>query len=530
MVAFFLYCKTKEKSCCLVAYFKSALIRSMKKRKNKTLNSNKQHQKHKLVHEVSTTGDTKTNDFDLTNNKKPALSTIRTQIRKAQALIESGYTIPTRTEFDRLRIGVNLSLYGTQIEFKDVYLEEVANPKEPPSYIAENNKKWDLCNALKELDNISNKDKEFDDDNCIDNEIEDILFDEYLDENTTQTIIYEDNLNQYTTQKKRIYYDDYSRTIGLTNLFIDNGYFVVDISGKFMHGPGELGNLNKDNIREALQKIIDLKVVSFNIEKFIQHAQVFVCDICVDLKLDSLEQVYKYIEGISSFFPISTNRFKISKYGRHGLTLKPKSKHLGFFFIIYAKGQELNYSLKRNTKATRYASGIGAEGEALAKRTIRCEIKFYTLKVMRKWLGISNDTKGIIKLMDVLNSTQPIILKAFELFAGKAETLLKHIEWFNDLETTNNNLSLWEIFIAERFVEILRDNCFDIELTKNHIKTEYTGISDKELEHFNKLANLRIHSLNFLVYRKPKSITIMLAMLTMLQNYYSRGGDNAYAK
>lgn len=297
-----------------------------------------------------------------------------------------------------------------------------------------------------------------------------------------------------------------------------------------MHGPGELGNLNKDNIREALQKIIDLKVVSFNIEKFIQHAQVFVCDICVDLKLDSLEQVYKYIEGISSFFPISTNRFKISKYGRHGLTLKPKSKHLGFFFIIYAKGQELNYSLKRNTKATRYTLGIGAEGEALAKRTIRCEIKFYTLKVMRKWLGISNDTKGIIKLMDVLNSTQPIILKAFELFAGKAETLLKHIEWFNDLETTNNNLSLSEIFIAERFVEILRDNCFDIELTKNHIKTEYTGISDKELEHFNKLANLRIHLLNFLVYRKPKSITIMLAMLTMLQNYYSRGGDNAYAK
>ncbi|MGN1153500.1 MAG: hypothetical protein ACI4S3_05680, partial [Candidatus Gastranaerophilaceae bacterium] len=116
----------------------------------------------KLIQEVSTTGDTKTNDFDLASDKKPALSTIRTQIRKAQALIESGYTIPTRTEFDRLRIGVNLPLYGTQIEFKDLYLEEVANPKEPPSYIAENNKKWDLCNALKELDNISNKDKEFD--------------------------------------------------------------------------------------------------------------------------------------------------------------------------------------------------------------------------------------------------------------------------------------------------------------------------------------------------------------------------------
>ena len=245
----------------------------------------------KLIQEVSTTGDTKTNDFDLTSNKKPASSTIRTQIRKAQALIELGYTIPTRTEFDRLRIGVNLSLYGTQIEFKDVYLEEVANPKEPPSYIAENNKKWDLCNALKELDNISNKDKEFDDDdNCIDNEIEDILFDEYLDENTTQTIIYEDNSNPYTTLKNRIYYDDYSRTIGLTNLFIDNGYFVVDISGKFMHGPGELGNLNKDNIREALQKIIDLKVVSFNIEKFIQHAQVFVCDI-LQFAVDGQHQI-----------------------------------------------------------------------------------------------------------------------------------------------------------------------------------------------------------------------------------------------
>ena len=71
--------------------------------------------------------------------------------------------------------------------------------------------------GAKVLDNISNKDKEFDDDNCIDNEIEDILFDEYLDENTTQTIIYEDNLNQYTTQKKRICYDFDSCYLALKN-------------------------------------------------------------------------------------------------------------------------------------------------------------------------------------------------------------------------------------------------------------------------------------------------------------------------
>ena len=485
----------------------------------------------KKIPEISKTGDIKTNDFNLIRAKKPALSTIHSQIKTAKMLIESGYTKPNRTEFDRLRMGINLCIYEDLIEFEDLYLEDVSNPKTPPSYIDNKNKKVELYDALKELDNINNKNKGVPFDVSINSETElnDILDEDYLDFEPSQTIITEDNSSPISSRKKRISYSDYSGTIGLTNLFIENGYFVVDITGKFMHGQGMLGYLHKDNIREALQKVIDLKVVSFNIDKFIKYAQVFVCDICVDLTLDSLEQAYKYIDGISSFFPISTNQFNIGKYGRHGLTLKPKSRNLGFFFVIYSKGQELISNHKKYNRAVKYIQGIGVEGEELARRTIRCEIKFYKLKNMRDWLKISSNAKCVVKLTDVLNSTQPVMLRAFELFSGKPEILLKHIEWLSDLETKEDGFTLSEIFLAERFVEILKDNSFDIEIAKNHIKTEYINVGTEEIKQFNTLANLRHNLLNFIVYRKPKSTTIMLAILGMLHTYYSTNLENSHA-
>lgn len=127
-------------------------------------------------------------------------------------------------------MGINLCIYEDLIEFEDLYLEDVSNPKTPPSYIDNKNKKVELYDTLKELDNINNKNKGVPFDVSIDSETElnDILDEDYLDFEPSQTIITEDN--SVLSRKKRISYSDYSGTIGLTNLFIENGYFVVDIN------------------------------------------------------------------------------------------------------------------------------------------------------------------------------------------------------------------------------------------------------------------------------------------------------------
>ena len=157
-------------------------------------------------------------------------------------------------------------------------------------------------------------------------------------------------------------------------MFINKGFFVIDITGKWMHEPGMLGSLHKDNIREALQEILNLHVVTFNLDKFIEYAQVFGCDVFVDLKLASTLQVEWYINGISSFFPISTNRYKIAKYSRHGLTLVPKAKTRKYSFTVYSKGKDLSYRLKRNTWASKYTYNIGSIGQELAERTLRLNL------------------------------------------------------------------------------------------------------------------------------------------------------------
>ena len=108
----------------------------------------------------------------------------------------------------------------------------------------------------------------------------------------------------------------------------------------------------------------------------------------------------------------------------------------------------------------------------------------------------------------------------FELFSGQANVLLEHLEWLHDLVIKPDELTLKEIFLAERFIQILKENNFDLAIVRSHIKTEYINVSDTELEEFNRLSNQKRNVLNFLVYRKPKSITIMLDILNRIQRYY----------
>lgn len=492
---------------------------------------NKTHKKKtdKYIHNgTSRTGDVKTNDFNLDKEKTPALSTLRTQIKTAMSLIETKGVTLVRIEFDRLRIGINLGVWGKKIKFEDYGLEDVENPKEPPSYL---NKNEGDTLTRRSFIHEEDDDEEYDISDLFDSEEE---YKEYLETEKSEKLSSQESEAEPDifldfSIKRRIRYDDYKRVVGLNNMFLFKGYFVIDITGKWMAGYGVLGSLHKDNIREALQKVIELGIVDFNIDEFIRHAQVFICDVFVDIQSESQKQVSRHIDGISSFCPISTNRYNIAKYGRHGLMLKPKAQKSGFSLVIYSKGQELDYSYNRTTKATLYTDIIGDTGIKLAERTLRFELKLFSLASIRRNLDITMNEARIVRLTDVLNCTAPVLLRQMESFTGKPEQLLERLKWLQNIETTDN-MTLNEIFIAERFVEILRDNNFDIGIARSHIRTEYVNASDEELEKFNTLANIRRNILSFLVYRKPKSVTIMLDIICRLQAYYQaktvNGGTN----
>ena len=472
-----------------------------------------------ITNDISSTGDLKTDDFNLNGEKFPALSTVKAQIKVVMSIIDTQILSAVRVEFDRLRIGINIGLYGRIIHFEDFGMEDVENPKEPPSYL---NKNEGDTLTRRSFIHEEDDDEEYDISDLFDSEEE---YKEYLETEKSEKLSSQESeaepdIFSDFSIKRRIRYDDYKRVVGLNNMFLFKGYFVIDITGKWMAGYGVLGSLHKDNIREALQKVIELGIVDFNIDEFIKYAQVFICDVVVDIQLNSQKQVNRYIDGISSFFPISTNRHNIAKYGRHGLMLKPKAQKAGFSLVVYSKGQELDYSYRRITKATLYTDIIGDRGVELAERTLRFELKLFSLASIRRKLDITMDEARIVRLTDVLNCTAPVLLTQIELFTGKPEQLLERLQLLEDVETTTDRLPLKEIFIAERFIEILRENNFNITITRSHIRTEYVNATDKELEEFTRLANIRRNILTFLAYRKPKSVTIMLDILCRLQTYY----------
>ena len=133
-------------------------------------NNNTKNESINILNDISSTGDTKTNDFDLIADKLPALSTIRTQIRSANNLIKAGHTLSQRIEFDRLKIALNLIQFGETVGFENLKMEYVENPKDPPSYTQDQQLKWDLLHdALYAMDEIQSSTQKQDNTNdCFD--------------------------------------------------------------------------------------------------------------------------------------------------------------------------------------------------------------------------------------------------------------------------------------------------------------------------------------------------------------------------
>ncbi len=288
-----------------------------------------------------------------------------------------------------------------------------------------------------------------------------------------------------------------------------------------MASRGYLGKIDLHNIRGVLQRILNLNVVNFDIEKLYNVAQLFLCDNCIDIGYKNAEKVRRVIQGVSSLFPIATNKHNIWKFHKTGLMLRSKAKRAGESLCMYHKGEELSY---RNN--SRYMNIIGRSGQELAKRTLRVEYHLQTLDKIRKAFNIDLTEKRVVLLRGVLESQATPIIEMFKKFGAEPRYLKEKIAgWIDEEPKFNTNISdelLCKIMISERFVEILIENGYDIERTRNHFNVEYSRrVSDKELTKFNEYAKYRDRILSFLVYKKPKSITLLIELLEQIYKYYN---------
>jgi len=496
-----------------------------------------------------------THNFDLKAQKKPRRSTLYKQLKIADSLLNAENKQNTVIEFDRIKFAVNLNKYGRYINFEIINLEETKYPYLTPykrevmkhkellyKYINVNEHNLNPDNEQIPVETSNNRfnieENIFDEnDEDILDELENKLNEDEEDESGYFIDLYKkiqeassEERNERILEAKEEYdfihknyaidYDTYKNTIGLNDVVVKHRTLMIDVTGKFMASAGNLGKIHVNNINELLQKLIDLHLVKFDINKLIEVAHVYSVDVCVDIDCGNKEKVQNIIEGVSSLFPIATSLHQIYKYGRNGLLLTRKKRHNGEALTFYHKGEELSYRNNGN-----YQNTIGTVGVELANKTLRLEYKLYQLENIRSVLDIKSKDFAIVRLSDVLNSTEKPLLKALKSFEAEPNVLKERIYgWYQNEQDIDNGISeksLTDILLAERYVELLVENNYDIIKTRNHIKTEYSGLVSKDtIKKFNTLANSRDYIMNFLIYRKPKSVTIILELLKKVYEYY----------
>lgn len=495
---------------------------------------------------ISDDKDHETHDFDLTKEKKPALSSMKANLR----ILDSRYssTVPVGSFvqlFDKLKIAINLKQDGEYIEYSSGVESGAMSlsdkPEKVPSKQEENEQRQAMYLTpnieLKEHPNIDISDIEedyayqFGDYNKNFDNIE------FIEEDNTETknLISEEeikdtanssNMNLYPNCK--ISYDVYRENAGIINVYIKNDVLIIYLSGKFMAETGSLGYITRDNIEACLERVCQITGMSFDIPKAIEVAHVYLCDVCIDIHYKKTKDVHKAIRAMSSLFPLASNRHRILKYSTHGLKLVSKSKNAGSSLTLYSKEDVLSERGMYSRKRENYLRRIGELGGTIAKHTLRIECQIFKLNDMRVLLDLPKRQAGIVMLSDVLNSTATPILKRLKAFDA-SEIIFRDKIW-NYIETEENNNTpiktkrlLDKRLAAERVAELLRENDFDITKVKNHIITEFE-INDVSLIG-SLVTHIKTDLWNFLLYNKPKAIKIIIDLLDRVYQFYGRNTE-----
>lgn len=446
--------------------------------------------------------DVETNDFDLQPQKRAAKSTIKTQInnlskiKEKRALLTESKINPT---FDRLKFGIDLEKYGKEIEFRvGKELKAAAYPYLPP-YEQKRRMKGFKNNKAGSV----NKYQEYD-----------------------------EEINSLPISKNKIYpnlsisYRMYQKSLGINNVYIMNNKLVIDITGKLMADYGDLGLLHIDNIKDALIKLQELGLFSFNIEKFLKRANYYLGDYTLDLYLQNPETVNRIIKAMSSYYPLYSNTHSLSKYKRHGLFYRRKAEEAGKALSVYDKGEELSHNYANPDKRVIYTDKIGEEGEYIAKRTLRLELHLSKLESTRKALGLKDKGYGYIPLLDVLTSKKPVILDELWEIGIRENKIYDALTCYepnedilSDDEVFSSEEAFKKMLITERLCTIIQENNYDFSRCKDYILTEYNIKLDSILA--DKITPmLRDNLYYFLSFRRPKTQTLIIILLTRICDIY----------
>lgn len=501
------------------------------------------------VENVLNDNDPETHDFDLSKGKKPALSSMKTMLKVLDSKLSTTVQVGSFIQlFDKLKFSIDLKEHGEKIAFQlnpeTNHMVESDKPDKVPSKKEEDERRmamyldptpanfetthfdfeefeedfiYDFGDSNEDVDNLEFTEEDNNEEN------NPVSEDEVIDTNNT------DSLNLYPNCK--IDYNTYSNNAGIINAYIKNDVLIGYLSGKFMAEQGSLGYLTINNAEPFLEKFCQITGMSFNVQKALEVAHVYLGDVCIDILFKSQAEVEKAIRAFSSLFPLASNRYRIMKYTSHGLKIVSKSKNVGSSLTIYAKSDILKLRGRRSRKLENYLRTIGELGRKRAEHTLRIECQMYKLSDMRTLLNIPKREAGVVMLTDVLNSTAtPILnrLASFEATEDKLrEKIWNYIEAEESAETPIKTAKLLRNRLAsERIAELTRENDFDITRVKNHLVIE-EDINDETFIS-SLITQIKSGLWEFLLYNKPKSIKAVLDVIDRVYRFYGRnaGGDN----
>ena len=387
----------------------------------------------KLIEEISPDINLdETNGFDLTPEKKPALSSMKHNLMDLDKRL--AMTVPVGNfvqQFDKLKIAIDLKYWeaiGFNFDFETSNMFGCVSPEKPDTWADEQKRIKKRNEELSEMyespylatEPSSNAISEFED---LDE------FEETEEEKETfKKSSHRLNVKHFPNCKIKYSARTENRTQGLNNVYIKNDYLFICVTGKFMGTSESLGYITRDNIIEVLEKVQRLAGFRFNAENFLTRAIVYICHLCIDLITTDKP---KDIDALSCLFPLSTDKHVIRKYGRHGLQLKSKAKNAGSSLVFYDKLVEVEHNLLRLLNRINFENPENPITlEQLRKRysypniidlILRVELQIYKLHDMRILLDIPEKEPCKVYLTDVLNSTAAPILSRFEVFGATEE-------------------------------------------------------------------------------------------------------------
>lgn len=496
-------------------------------------------------------------DYDYKREKSPARSTYLTHLRElSKRIIQTATTVPVYNSFDRIKMCIDLRVYGEVIGFKIIDMMCRGKLGEPKTFLEqkmENQRKLHVASRkpVNNLLSLLNTSTITDED--IDEIANNMIIQEYTEQDDTVTTDSVTRLpapEQESEPEEDFLPDDFEDEeeplpehigknfypncwieqqklpLGLNAFYIKDDLLIMDITGKFMASNGFLGLISVNNIAQCLRKIRDLHHVYFDVAKAIEIITVRLCDVTLDIKTHKQGD---YVRAVSSIYPFYSANNTIKKYGNTSILIKSKADKVKKSFIIYNKGKEVRYE---RGKYLEYWMEIGNDGLLVADNTLRLEAHLFTFDSMRKYLQLPD---GEIKLTDLLKSKAPVmlnILKDYNITEEKLRDKIKaHVEVY--LPTVENTKDLTNILAAERIAEL--QACQRVVQLLEHQQYEFpalidmvaleNGLTDNEAL-MNELSPFLKHSCyTYLLHYKPKTIKLLLDLLNIIHTAYGRNSD-----